>query len=145
MADLNTVIDAANALFMTVPGMKRAFQYAKNVGPSADLPCVIPIASRLEHSAQANGYQRKDYTIRYLLLVTPLNKDLEKMDKQARPFGDLVADVFFPHVKLNSSAIDHAQLTIGEYAEINYNEADKYIGWTFTLTATIKTPLEQGY
>lgn len=147
MADVNTVIDAANELFKTIPGIKRVFSEAPNVGPSADLPCVIPISSHVGHRAQANGYQAKDYTVKFLLLVTPYNNDLPVMEKKARPLADPVLDLFFQHAKLNDLAdeIDHAFITDAEYSRIEYNVKQEYLGWTFTLTATIKTVLSQGF
>lgn len=143
--NVNTIIYAANALFRQVPGIKRVYDEAPDVGPSADLPCVIPVSSSVVMSDAATGLQRKDYTIKFLLLVTPYNKNLVSMEKLARPLADPVLDLFWQHGWLNvsSGAIDQAQMTAGQYGNITYNEAHDYLGWTFTLTATIKQALER--
>src|SRR5690348_10837380 len=117
MSNVNTIIYAANALFRQVAGIKRVYDEAPDQGPSADLPCVIPISSSVQHLDQADGLQRKNWTIRFLLLVTPYNKNLESMEKLARPFADPVLDLFWQHGWLNvtSGVIDHSMLTAGEY------------------------------
>lgn len=144
MANVETVIAAANTLFQTVPGVKRVFQQAPDQAPSADLPCVVPVLSSFQHSAQANGYQRKDYVIKFHLLVRPYSGSLVTVEKEARPYGDAVVDLFFPHVKLGDEAIDHAAIVQADYGEIPYNSQQIYVGWTFTLNATIKQTIAQG-
>jgi hypothetical protein len=150
--DVETIIAAANAIFKTVPGIKRVYSECPNVPPSGDLPCVIPILEKINQDSQAFSYQRKDYKITYLLLVAPGGaRDLPSLEKQARPFGDPVLDAFYPHVKLNSDQIDHASLDDGEYTAITLNKAgsalqgqSSYVGWMFTLNATLKKSLEIG-
>lgn len=151
--DVETIIAAANAIFATVPGIKRVYAECPNVPPSGDLPCVIPILEKVRQDSQAFGYQRKDYLITYLLLVAPGGaRDLPSLEKQARPFGDPVLDAFYPHEKLNNELIDHASLDDGEYTAISLNksgsmitgQASSYIGWMFTLNATLKKVLEKG-
>lgn len=147
--NVNTVIYAANALFRQVPGIRRAFDEAPDTPPSGtgDLPCVIPIGTSVQVTDAANGLQRKDYTIKFLLLVTPYNKNLVSMEKQARPFADAVLDLFYQHGCLGTSPdqIDHSLMTVGEYGAITYNEGQEHLGWTFTLTATVKQELERQF
>lgn len=147
--DVNTVIYAANALFRTVSGIKRVFDEAPDTVPSGsgDLPCVIPVSASVQHIDQADGLQRKNWTIKFLLLVTPYNKNLVSMEKLARPFADPVLDLFWQHGWLNvtTGEIDHTMITMAEYGNITYNEAADYLGWTFTLTATLKQSLERSF
>lgn len=150
--NVDTIIAAANALFQDIPGIRRVYKESPNVPPSGDLPCIIPVVEGFKHTAQANGYQRKDYRIIFLLLVAPGGvRDLPSLEKAARPFGDLVADAFFGHVKLGDETIDHAELSDGDYSAIYLSRnpqanqsGQSYVGWTFTLTATLKKEMDQG-
>ena len=147
MADINTVIEAANELFESIEGIKEVYLEAPDRAPLGGLPCVIPVGSTVAHRTHANSFQAKDYTIRFFLLVTPYNKNLVSMEKRARPFADLVLDTFFQHVKLGvtDNSIDKAFMSDAEYGQITYNDEQEFLGWIFTLTATIKTVLEQGF
>lgn len=147
MADVNTVINAANDLFRQIPGIVKVFSEAPDVGPSADLPCVIPVSSTIDQSDGANGLQRKDYTVKFLLLVTPYNKNLPAMEKKARPFGDPVLDLFYQHGCLDTDpeTIDNSMMSSGGYDQITYNETQDYLGWIFTLRATVKNELERNF
>jgi hypothetical protein len=143
---ISDIITAANAIFMTVPGIKRAFTEAPDTPPSGsgDLPCVIPIVQGVETPpAQAIGYQRKDYTVKYLLLVLPYSTNLVSIEKRCRPFLDGVPDAFFPHVKLNDAGIDHANVDSMKYGNIPYNPSVTYVGYEIMLSATIKNVLAQ--
>jgi hypothetical protein len=143
---ISDIITAANAIFATVSGIKRVYPEAPDVPPSGngDLPCVIPIVLGVDTPpAQAIGYQRKDYTIKFFLLVSPLSKNLISIEKQCRPFLDSVPDAFFPHVKLNDSGIDHANLDSMKYGDIPYNPSTTYVGYEMMLSATVKNVIAQ--
>jgi hypothetical protein len=146
MATENTLIEAANNIFITVPGIKRVFLYAKNTGPSADLPCVIKTKTRIVPGRKTRELQFKDYYITFLLLVAPYNRPLESLDKQGRPFGDLVLDAFFiyPNLNFSTEIIEEAEMIEANYGQITYNEAEEYLGWEFTLKARITQVLNGG-
>jgi hypothetical protein len=145
---ITDIISAANAIFLTVPGIKRAYAEAPDTPPSGsgDLPCVIPIVESVATPpAQAFGFQRKDYSIKFLLLVATYSKGLVAIEKQARPFIDSVPDAFFPHVKLNDSGIDHANVDEMHYKALEYTPGGAvYVGYEVMLSATIKNVLAQG-
>jgi hypothetical protein len=144
------VIAAANAIFAGVtPAIKRVYTEAPDTAPSGsgDLPCVIPIVlSGEQPPAQAMGLQRKNYTIRYLLLITPYSKSLVSVEKQCRPYLDAVLDAFYPHVRLGVpfpadgiSGIFLSNLGSAKYGDISYNPGNVYVGYELTLTATVQT------
>jgi hypothetical protein len=138
---VDDIITASNALFITVPGIKRTFQEAPDTPPSGsgDLPCVIPIVEGNRPSFQAFGYRRRDYTIKFIVLIATYSKGLISIEKQARPFMDNIDDVFAPHVKLNNPDIDHADLTDLQYTRIEYTPGGAiYVGIIATMNATIK-------
>lgn len=137
---VSDVITDINAIFMTIPGIVRAFTEAPDVPPSAsgDLPCVIPLVQGAVPT-QEFDLLRKVYTIRYLLLVTPGGKGLVSAEKQARPFIDSVIDTFFAHVKLGDANLDHGQIKSMNYMEITYAVGGtSYIGYEVIFEVTNK-------
>jgi hypothetical protein len=146
-ATVDDVIKAINDIFIGINGIKRVFTEAPDTPPSAsgDLPCVIPLVSVVVPDAQAFGYLRKDYTIRYLLLASVGSRGLISAEKTARPFADSVPDAFFAHVKLNDSTIDHGGVIRMEYKAIEYTPGGAvYIGYEIYFAATIKSVIDQG-
>lgn len=145
----NDAVNAINAIFRTIPGIKRVYDFAPDttpVGPK-DLACTIPVLMRATARAQAFSYIRKDYFPKFLLLVAPYNKKLENIDSQARPFVDDVLETFVAKVQLNDKEnIDHfggddAMIEM-VYAKINYAGTD-YIGYEVFINPVIKKYIEQ--
>lgn len=148
MAGINEAIAAINAIFDSIPEIGRVYSEAPDVASSelGELPCVIPIFQSLAHKAQAFDYQRKDYTIKYLVLVAPYSKTLIELERDARPLVDKIADRFFQNVRLNDTAnIDHATLDTINYTSIEYNPASgvTYIGLECMFSVTIKQVINQ--
>lgn len=150
---LTEVIAACNAMFTAVSGINRAFTTAPDIAPSSasDLPCVIPIMVRCTGTAQAGGYLRKDYELKYLLLVSPFNKSLSSMDAQAQALLDSTIEQFFQHVQLGDSTnithLGHAHeepLIEMDYGQIDYPQGTTYLGYQVLIRVTVKKALSQG-
>lgn len=151
---LGDVIAACNAMFTAVSGIKRVFTYAPNIAPSGsgDLPCVIPVLVRCTGTAQAGGYLRKDYELKFLMLISAYSKDLASMDAQAQGFLDTTIEQFFQHMQLGDSAnithLGHAHeepLIEMDYGQITYgDQGNPYLGYTVLVRVTVKKALDQG-
>lgn len=145
------VITACNTIFNGIAGIQRVYTDAPGVAPSGqgDLPCCIPILQRVVAKGQSNGYLRKDYTLKYYLLVATQGKDLSRADAQAKLFADRVPEAFFPFVQLGDGAnIDHGGTSDSQGMSMDYKAIDYagsgYVGFDITLYATIKMVIGQG-
>jgi len=147
--ELSDIVDAAGKIFLTVPAIKRFYALAPDVAPSSsgDLPCVITVVDTVNAKAQAFGYLRLDFSLKFLLLVRPHNSKLAELEKVARPFMIPVCRAFFGRVRLADRAhIDHIgneEKTISmDYRSIPYAGVD-YIGYEIYLPITAKLVVDQ--
>lgn len=152
---VETIIQQANAIFATVPGLaaNRIFEYVPDNIPPGMLPAVVPAVKSFEHTSHANGLQKIDWKIEFNLLVALASTpSLNTIDRNARPYGYLVAKAFYPHKQLNlppsdtRAGIAHSNIDRAEYGPIELTDppvpSQSFVGWTFTMTVTVKTVFE---